>query len=393
VSSRIQRARSVVLLAGLLAAAATGCSSSNSTGSGSGSATSSGTGSSGASSTTGDARAACVAAATKIVGDAREPLQVKVPPSPVDMKSLAGKQLWLISAGQTEFTQTVGAGFTEAAAAAGLTGKYVQADGQVNRMQQLVEQAVAAKAAGIALLNVTPGTVSGPLAQAKAAGIKVIDLNNGDPDAPLEDGIFAHVAATFTDDGKKKAAWALMDSGCDLHLATFTIPTITVVDLMIKAAKQQVQELCPDCVVSENEFSLSDFSTKLGPQAQTVVRRDPKIKYVDAAADAFAGIMSPVLQQSNPDVKILGHDGSPSTLQAMAAGSTLQAMTVAGPPEKYIGWTLVDQLGRALTGQQPADWSLPGRIIDKTNIGDGTEAGIHPGFTGFEKAFTDKWGM
>ncbi|CCI51524.1 hypothetical protein BN13_1070009 [Nostocoides jenkinsii Ben 74] len=35
-------------------------------------------------------------------------------------------------------------------------------------------------------------------------------------------------------------------------------------------------------------------------------------------------------------------------MHATAAGSTLQAMTVAGPPEKYIGWALVDQLGRAM---------------------------------------------
>lgn len=391
-TNRSLRSRTFALGFGV-ALALTGCSQS---GSGTSTSASGGSGAStsaGASAGGAGGKQACVDEATKLVDAARAPLTVKAPPSAIDMKSLAGKAIWLISAGQTEFTQTVGEGFTEAAAAAGLQAKYVQADGQANKMQQLVEQAVAAKAAGIALLNITPGSVSGPLAKAKAAGIKVIDLNNGDPDAPLEDGIFAHVAATFTADGKAKADWALMDSGCDLHLATFTIPTITVVQLMIDSAEAEVKRLCPDCVTVRSEFSLSDFSTKLGPQAQTVVRRDPKIKYVDAAADAFAGIISPVMQQSNPDVKILGHDGSPSTLKAMAAGTTLQAMTIAGPPEKYIGWALVDQLGRAMLDQPAADWSLPGRIIDKTNIGDGSEASIHPDFEGFSKLFTDNWGV
>ncbi len=385
-TARFTRPRYLALTVGV-ALALSACSS--------GGGTSTGTASSagGASSAAGGGKQACIDEATKIVTAARAPLKVKAPPSKIDMKPLAGKSIWLISAGQTEFTQTVGEGFTAAATAAGLTGKYVQADGQVNKMQQLVDQAVAAKAAGIALLNVTPGAVSGPLAKAREAGIKIIDLNNGDPDAPLTDGLFAHVAATFTEDGKAKAAWALMDSKCELHLATFTIPTITVVQLMIDSAEAKVKSLCPDCVTVRSEFSLSDFSTKLGPLAQTVVRRDPKIKYVDAAADAFAGIISPVLQQSNPDVKILGHDGSPSALKAMASKSTLQAMTIAGPPERYIGWALVDQLGRAMLNEKPADWSLPGRIIDSTNIGDGSESSIHPSFDGFEKLFTGNWGM
>lgn len=362
-------------------------------GSGSSDGTSSGSSGGSSSAAAGGDKQACIDAATKAVEAARAPLKVKGPESKIDMKSQAGKEIWLISAGQTEFTQTVGQGFQDAATAAGLKSKYVQADFQANKMQELVDQAVTAKAAGIVLLNITPGSVSDPLSRAKAAGIKVIDLNNGDPEAPLEDGVFAHVAATFTLDGQAKANWALADSKCDLHLATFTVPTINVVKLMIDSAVAQVAKECPDCVTVQSEFSPADFSTKLGPQAETVVRRDPKIKYIDAAADVFAGVMSPVLQQSNPDIKILGHDGSPSTLQSMAAGNTLQAMTIAGPPEKYIGWALVDQLGRALTDQKPADWSLPGRIIDKTNIGDGKESSIHPDFEGFEKLFKDGWGV
>lgn len=384
--TRSLRTRRIAALALGVGLALTGCSSGTSGGSSSDSASASAAGG-------GGDKQACIDEATKAVEAARAPLKVKGPESKIDMKSQAGKELWLISAGQTEFTQTVGAGFEEAAKAAGLKSKYVQADFQANKMQELVDQAVTAKAAGIVLLNVTPGSVADPLSRAKAAGIKVIDLNNGDPEAPLEDGIYAHVAATFTKDGQAKANWALMDSKCDLHMATFTIPTINVVKLMIDSAEAQVKKLCPDCVTVSSEFNPADMSTKLGPQAQTVVRRDPKITHIDAAADVFAGVMSPVLQQSNPDVKILGHDGSPSTLEAMAAGNTLQAMTIAGPPEKYIGWALVDQLGRALTDQKPADWSLPGRIIDKTNIGDGKESSIHPDFDGYQKLFTDAWGM
>lgn len=344
--------------------------------------------------TSDNGKQACIDAATAAVEEGRQPLKVLAPPSPIDLGRLRGSSVWLITAGQTEFTQSVADGFEAAGQAAGIEARYVQANFQVNQMQQLVEQAVAANADGIVLFNITPESVSGPLQKAIDRGIPIIDFNNGDPTDPLQPGIFAHVAAEFSIDGKKKADWMLADSGCELHLATFTVPTLTVVELMIDGAIAEVNRLCPEtCTITENEFDVSNFATSLGPQAQTVIRRDPSINYIDPAADAFASVISPVLQQAGSNVKIAGHDGNPSTLAAMAAGNTLQAMTIAGPPEVFIGWALLDQLARGMLGEEPADWALPGRIIDSTNIGSGSAADIHPGWEGFEAKFLAAWGL
>lgn len=343
---------------------------------------------------TDDAIQACISEATAAVEEARQPLEVLTPSLPIDLGQLAGTSVWLIAAGQTEFTQTVADGFEAAGAAAGIETRYVQADFQVNRMQQLVEQAVAANADGIVLFNITPGSVSGPLEKAIEAEIPIIDLNNGDPTDPLEPGIFAHVAAEFSIDGKKKAAWMLADSGCELSLATFNVPTLTVVDLMIKGAIAEVDRLCPEtCTITESDFQVSDFATSLGPLVQTVLRRDPSIGYVDPAADAFASVISPVLQLSGTDVKIVGHDGNPSTIATLAAGNTLQSMTIAGPPEDFIGWALLDQMARGMLGEEAADWALPGRIIDSANIGSGSDSDIHPGWEDFEAGFLEAWGL
>ncbi|MBF4769764.1 hypothetical protein ISU10_18495 [Nocardioides agariphilus] len=93
-------------------------------------------------------------------------------------------------------------------------------------------------------------------------------MNNGDPSAELQAGVFAHVAAEFSEDGKKIADWMLADSKCNVQLGTFTDPTITVVDLMIKGAIGEIVELCGDaCTITESEFSYSSFSTKLAPLA------------------------------------------------------------------------------------------------------------------------------
>lgn len=343
--------------------------------------------------TTANAQQACADEAKKLVEEARVPLPVMAPPSAIEMGKLKGKSVWLIAAGQTEYVQTVGDGFVAAGTAAGIDARFVQADWQLNQMQRLVEQATAAQAAGIVLFNITPESVSGPLAQAVNEGITIVDFNNGDPTEPVQAGLFAHVAQQFTLDGKKKADWMLADSGCDLHLATFSVPVLAVVVRMIDGATAEVKRLCPDCKVTPTEFDVSNFATSLGPLAQTVTLRDPTINYIDAAADAFAGVMAPVLQQAGSNVKIVGHDGNPSTLETIAAGNTLLAATVAGPPADFIGWALLDQLGRGMLGLAPADWSLPGRIIDSTNVGAGTPAEIHPGWDNYQAKFLAAWGL
>lgn len=348
--------------------------------------------STGTGATPGSGSAACVSTASKAVAQMKGPLAVKAPPSAVNMKSLAGKSLWMISAVQDEFNQTVGNSFNAAAAAAGLKSRYVEAGGQVTRMNQLVQEAVTAKASGIVLFNVDPNNVSGPLAQAKAAGITVIDFNNGDPTDPLVPGLFAHVADDFTAQGKDMADWMLADSGCNLHLAQFVLPTFPIDTKLTNSTEAEIKRLCSSCTVLNTNFDITTFQTTLAPLALTVARRDPSINYMNPAFDAFDGLISPALQQIGSKIKLVGHDGNVTNLAAMRAGNTLQVMTDATPPQVFIGWALVDQLARGMTGGQPADWALPARLIDKTNIGQ-SDAEIFPAYQNFKSSFTSAWGI
>jgi len=185
-----------------------------------------------------------------------------------------------------------------------------------------------------------------------------------------------------------------MNSSCHAHVATFSIPTLAVVVDMINGVTSEIKRLCPAaCSVTPSTFEYSTFATQLGPLAETVIRRDPSINYIDPAADAFAGVISPVLQQAGfTKVVLTGHDGSASNLKAMASHATLQGMTVANPPEGYTGWLIVNQLARGILGQPAVDVGMAGRIIDSTNIGNGSTAAIYPGFGGFESSFLKAWG-
>lgn len=334
----------------------------------------------------------CVSAATQASNQVKGPLALKAPPSSVNMKSLSGKSVWLISAVQDEFNQTVGNSFLAATAAAGLKGRYVEAEGQVTRMGQLVQEAVTANASGIVLFNIDPNNVSGQLAAAKSAGITVIDFNNGNPTDPVPAGLFAHVADDFTTQGKDMADWMLADSKCNLHLAQFVLPTFPIDTDLVNATEAEVKRLCSSCTVVDTNFDITTFQTTLGPLAVTVARRYPNVNYMNPAFDAFDGLISPAIQQMGSNIKLVGHDGSASNLSAMRAHSTLQVMTDATPPEPYIGWVLLDQLGRGMTGSQPANWALPGRLVDSTNIGQ-SDAELFPQYQNFNAAFLSPWGV
>jgi ABC-type sugar transport system substrate-binding protein len=335
----------------------------------------------------------CVTQATQRAAQALGPLTFQGPPGAVNMKTNAGKSIWLIGAAQDEFTQTVNDGFQAAARAAGMTPHYVEANGNVTQMASLVQQAVSQHARGIVLFNIPPQAVSGPLATAHAAGITVIDFNNGNPTDPLEPGIFAHVADNLTAQGAAMADWMLMDSRCQLHLATFKLPTYPLDADLIANTIAEVKRLCSNCTVSDQNFDLATFATTLGPQAVTLVRRDPSINYIDPGFDAFAGLISPALQQIGSHVKLVGHDGSASNLKAMAAHSTLQVMTDASAPELYTGWVLVDELGRGMSGDPVRDWALPARLVDTSNIGAGSVASIFPNYQDYQSAFRAAWGV
>ena len=95
--TRLVAGRSGVALLGALMVL-TACGSSGSTGNTSSSGT-----------------AACISQATQAANQVKGTLALKSPASPVNMKSLAGKSVWMVSAVQDEFNQTVGNSFIEAA--------------------------------------------------------------------------------------------------------------------------------------------------------------------------------------------------------------------------------------------------------------------------------------
>jgi ribose transport system substrate-binding protein len=369
----------------LVAAVATACGSDDS---------SDDSGSSGDSqSDAGGSSSACADEAQAAVDAARAPLELKAPEKPLDLEKLEGKSVWMVLAAETPFIQSIGEGFEKAAAAAGMEGHVFPTPGAVTAMNQGVTQAVTQGADGISLMGVAPELVADPLSKAVAQDIPFVDtFATGTPDDPLGDA-FAHVTADWVKSGETLASWAVADSDCQANMAILSaegpFPNLKA---MVPSAEETVEGLCPDdCKVTTAYYDIAKIATEMGTQTQSVLRRDPNIDYVFAVMDAGVQFVGPALQQAGKidDVKVLSHDGVDENLDDIRAGGTQDA-DLAFVPAEWIGWATVDQLGRAILGEEPQDWTIPVRLVDETNVGS-SNADIFPEYDGFEAEFERRW--
>jgi len=332
-----------------------------------------------------------MATAKQTVDAARTNVALVAPPAALDVAPLAGKTLWLINVVNNQLTTTIGDGFTKAAEAAGMKGVVFDGKGDASQWNAGFAQAVAQNAAGIVLLGIDENLVSGPLADAKKAGIPVVDLFNGSPSAPLADGVYAHVTPDFTNSGKVLASWILADSGCKADTVLWGASVLPIHNEMVQSAKATLNQLCPDCKVDAQDVDLANVATDIGNKAANALRRDPDINYLFPVFDSAVTFVAPAVQSAGSSVKIVSHDGVDANLDMVRSGGP-QVVDMAFPPNAWIGWALVDQLGRGISKLPAADYTIPTQIFDSTNIGNANDK-LFPNYDGYEAAFLSKWGV
>ena len=339
-----------------------------------------------------DPLAQCVADAEAAVAAGQQPIPVKGPSTPLDMSALAGKSIWNILIFTNEFTGAVTAGLEEAAAEAGIDVTIFDGQGDPNEWNLGVEQAIAQGADAIILQAVAPGAVSAPLADAAAAGIAVVDIFNGSFDQPLPPGVFAHVAPDFRASGELMANWMLADSGCDVRAAIFGIRALPLHDDMMVAAEATIEAAC-DCKAVLEDVDPTTIGSDFAPNVSAVLGREGDINYLFPVWDGLMPLAKTAAEGF--DVTFLGHDGVSSNLDDIRAGGPgAQSATGAFPPNEWIGWALLDQVGRALAGEEPLDWVVPHAAIDSGNVGPSNDQlGPYAEWANYRDAFREAWGL
>jgi ribose transport system substrate-binding protein len=338
-------------------------------------------------------QSACAKKAQAVVDKARAPLPLAVPTATLDGSKMAGKNIWVISILSNQWTQDVNSGLKKAAKDLGIDLTIFDGQGQVDKWNQGIQQAIADKADGIIMNSIDPAVVSQAVADAAAAHIPVLNAMSAKTGAPTAPGIFANMQADNYTDGYNTAAWMIADSDCKADALVMYASGVVVWDAQQAGANQAFEDLCPTtCKVTTKVIDLANIATDMPRQTQTELTKDKDIDYVYPVQDSAVPFIEPAITQINPSVKIVSRDGVSSNLDALRGGSSLQKVDVSMPAGPWFGYAFIDDISRAVLGMTPSGVQVPTMLIDKSNIVSSNDD-LFPAYSDYEGAYKKVWGV
>lgn len=332
----------------------------------------------------------CVSAATAAVDEARAPLELVLPNAPLDLTKVAGKKVWVINVLTNQFIGESNEGYQAAADAAGVDLTIFDGEGQVNKWNEGIQQAIAQDADAIALFGIDSSIVSEAVKEAAAAGIPVVEGLATNFDSERAPEIFSNVSANYYQDGATLANWTLADSKCKADTFLLYSSGLPIWVDMRDGAFDAYAKNCPDCKMTDVNLDLANVATDIPRVTQTQLTQSPDTKYLLATWDSAVPFIESAAAPVNPDAIILARDGISAALESIRTDG-MQKVTVASPQPQWIAWTVMDDMLRAIAGESPNGIVVPTRLIDATNVGE-KDADVMANYQGFEKKFVAAWG-
>jgi ribose transport system substrate-binding protein len=379
----------VGVIAIVIASAALAACSSSTTGAGS-SPTNAGPGTTG---TSGTSLAACVSQATSLTkaslaSGAGDPY----PTAPASAAAVKGKTYWMISLSQSVTGDVLmSQGFEAAAKAAGANVHVYDGKGLVPTIVQGVNTAIAAKAAGIVLLNVDTAWVTNQLAAAKAAGIPVIVTNNGSLITPAPLGVAAQATPSNITAGKLQADYALYATSCKLNAIFVTSLSAPSAKAITDGAQSEISRLCPTgCKTTVVNVAPADIATDLPGLVESALQRDPSANMIiDGSDTAYVPGIQVAQKALGTKVPIVSNIGSGIPPES---GVPIIADTVSGT-NAINGWYYFDAALRVANGQTGVMMQIPTILVDRSTWGTGAPPFVPPSYADYQKAFEKLWGV
>jgi ribose transport system substrate-binding protein len=312
-----------------------------------------------------------VADAKAMVAKAMEKPTFAAPGEPLDMSKLKGKHIWIITSTMAvPFVATIAKSVQDAAGKAGIEAKLFDGKGNVSEWNRGLAQAVAQHADGIVTVGASPELMKGPMKDALDAKIPVVDAVTADQSAPLVPGTFAHVSISFIHSGELQAAYAIARSEGKANVLVLGDNEFPGEVSRVEGMQSAFKSMCPDCKVTVEDTQVANLGTKLGQQAQTLLRRDPDTNFVLPTYDAQALFVVPAIKSANFDrtIEVIGSDAVPSNLDSIRQGN-IQVGDV-GEPSVWLGWAALDEVARGMLGMAAVDEKIPLRLFTQENLKD-----------------------
>lgn len=337
-----------------------------------------------------------IAAAKALVAAAEAPVSFIAPGGPISVKAQAGKTLWIVSADLSiPFHQNIANAFCDAAQTAGLKCQRFDGHGSTSTQAQGIQQAIAARAAGIALISIDVKFVKTAVSDANAAHIPVIGILNTDAHAQPQAGTAGEATIDYVKSGELMAAYAIANQDGPVHALYFSVPEFYTVTFEINGVKQAFQKYCSSsCTLDNFTSEIATFKTQTQTETQSQLLAHPNTNWILSSFDAQALFQIPVIKSAGygSKVRLTSINAVTANLDFIKQGN-VQVADI-GNSNGWLGWAAVDRLLRALSGQPPAVSEVPIRLFDQQNL-QGKDTGNEDQLFGtdFKTHYKALWGV
>jgi ribose transport system substrate-binding protein len=368
---------------------AAGCGSSGSSSSSGGSSTSGEGTSTTVGETSGGTGETASAAEAKLEELVENPPTIKIPP--LKKAPPTGKTVTWMGCPLPVCVQ-VGEGIKGAAETLGWTFKEVNQGLTPDTVQAAWNGLVQDPGDAVLAAGVLPNSaIKKQLEQLKADGVPYVGVTQIDPPNELME---AAVSAPnqMKRDGEALASWVVTDAGGEPSETILVYdPSLTPVLPSVPAFEETMEELCPECTITDLKISASDAGTKVPEEVVNELRTHPDAKYVVFnLGDLAAGVPAAVRRADLPsEPKIVTRAATTTTMADIKNGGVAAGLTIETPEG---GWRGVDLILRLMNGE---------KLYSKTPIGGMTflteenlpeDISVPYTIPGFEEVFEKAWG-
>ena len=305
-------------------------------------------------------------------------------PSDASRQGVKGKNVWIISGGQSSESSSVPVNAAEEAAKA-LGWKVHIYDTQLNPANDPlgVSQAIAAHADGIILDAIDCSFVKSQLEQAKAKGIVTVPIYAYDCDdaysgkgsqrlfsAYIDYGPVAakNLGAFAEEYGYAQGQAAIAATGGKAKVIFFNDTQVTVLHYTGAGFLRAIKE-CSGCEVVK---SIDFTGLQLGPQllqtASSAILQHPEANVVKSPFTAATLLsIGPAVVQSGRagQLYVMGGEGFADELDLLRNHQGVNAVMIS--PSDWTGWAAVDTMNSVFRGEKPAYSGLGWQLVDASH--------------------------
>lgn len=297
-------------------------------------------------------------------------------PPAFDISKAKGKTIWWIADQSSNITEQWADAAKEAAELAGIKLNLFDPGASAPEHVRGFNLAITAGADAIVLADGHAALAyAAQVKAAKDAGIPVFSVVShplGADTEPRVEGLVADISYNYPEAGKLLADWFVADSNGEGHALLVDLQGIPSSQWELQGFKDELARLGTNAKFTEIATSYGqNLQADVANAVSTAILRDPSINYVIPPFDSLALFAQTGLAQLGPagaKVKTAGFNAIIPQMQNLQKGGTPLQIDLGGP-NVWLGYAVVDNVLRVLTGEAPIhDYKIGYKIFTHDNV-------------------------